>query len=469
MDLKKRSTRVKWNVYLCFFLCAFGFLAGCRKPEPFDGEDLDTARWFSGGSQTVFDRGTGAYGHIFPDLDAGLAAVHDVGDLQFEQTFVSAPAAINPGLGPVFNSVSCTSCHVNDGRASPAPLGSNYVGFLWRIGVPGTDEYGGPAPVPGFGGQLQQRAIAGAQPEGQMLVTYGEQGGAYADGNPYSLRVPSYAVGNAYTTWPANAMISPRLAPAVFGLGLLEAIPEADITSRADEGDMDGDGISGKAQRVWDPVHQRQALGRFGWKAGTPSVLVQTAGAYHQDMGITTPIFQLESSQGQPQDDGYNDDAELSDSLLHAVAFYVRTLAVPGRRDADVPQVLAGEQLFTGMGCTGCHVPEQRTAVDVAFPAISNQRIFPYTDVLLHDMGDGLSDGRPDNLADGREWRTPALWGIGLSQQVNGHQEFLHDGRARGLEEAILWHGGEAEASKQRFVQLSAAERAAVVAFLRSL
>lgn len=457
------------NVRACLFLGALGFLAGCRKPEPFEGEDLDVARWFSGGSQTVFDRGTGAYSHVFPVLDDALADVHEIGDLQFEQTFVSAPAPINPGLGPVYNSVSCTSCHVNDGRASPEPLGSHYIGFLWRISVPGSDAHGGPAPVPGFGGQLQQRAIAGVAPEGTMEVLYTEQPGSYADGTTYSLRVPIYSVGQPYAAWPGDAMISPRLAPPVFGLGLLEAIPEASIVARADEGDADADGISGKAQRVWDPLNQRETLGRFGWKAGTPSVLVQTAGAYHEDMGITTPIFQLESSQGQPQDDGYNDDAELNDSLLHAVAFYIRTLAVPGRRDADVPEVMAGEQLFVGLGCAKCHLPEQRTATDVAFAAVSNQRIFPYTDLLLHDMGEELADHRPDFRADGREWRTPPLWGIGLSQQVNGHQEFLHDGRARGFEEAILWHGGEAEASKEAFRQLTPAQRAAVVKFLRSL
>ena len=446
---------------LCTLVCA------CRKPEPFD--DLDTARWFAGGQQTVFVTGNGAYSQPFPNMSEAALEIHDVGDLQFEATFVSAPAPTNAGLGPVFNSVSCASCHIADGRGTPGAVGGFIRSLLFRISIPGEDEHGGPLAVPGFGSQLQHRAIADALPEADMEIAYVEVPGSYGDGSPFSLRQPAYSIGNAYTSWPSGAMLSPRLAPPVFGLGLLEAIDEGDVLAGADPGDADGDGISGRANMVWDPAEQRARLGRFGWKSGAPSLLVQTAGAYHQDMGITSPLFPQEASAGQPQADGYPDDPELSDSLLHAVAFYVRTLAVPGRRDADDPEVMRGEQLFTSARCDRCHVPEQHTAVNVAFPGLSNQRIFPYTDLLLHEMGEGLADGRPDFLADGREWRTAPLWGLGLSQVVNGHEEFLHDGRARGMEEAVLWHGGEAQFSRDQFAAMSAADRAALIAFLRSL
>jgi len=210
-------------------------------------------------------------------------------------------------------------------------------------------------------------------------------------------------------------------------------------------------------------------MGRFGWKAEQPNVLQQTAGAYVEDMGITNPLFPHESCQGQPQCDPHADDPEITDSILHATAFYVRTLAVPARRATQDPQVVRGQELFTQAQCDRCHVPMQRTAVNVAFPEMSDQTIFPYTDLLLHDMGPGLADGRPTYSADGQEWRTPPLWGIGLTQVVNGHQNFLHDGRARSLLEAVLWQGGEAEHAREAVRAMTASEREALIAFLNSL
>ena len=423
----------------------------------------------SGGSQTVFDAGSGAFGHPFPELSADRMALHDIGDAQFEATFVSAPAPLRPGLGPVFNSVSCASCHIGDGRGRPPHAGEELLSMLFRISVPGNDPHGGPAPALGFGAQLQPRAIFGAQPEGTVSITYSENAITFVDGSTATLRTPTYDLVNAYTSVPGGMMYSPRVAPPVFGLGLLEAIAEGDIRAAVDEADADNDGISGRANEVWDLVQQRMTLGRFGWKAEQPSLLQQSAGAYAEDMGITNPLFQLESSMGQPQYDGRNDEVEVSDSLLHAVAFYIRTLAVPARRGAQDPQVQHGASVFASAKCDGCHRPEQHTAVNVAFPEISNQTIFPYTDLLLHDMGAGLADGRPTYAADGYEWRTPPLWGIGLTQVVNGHQNFLHDGRARSLLEAILWHGGEAQQSSDAVRNMSTAERAALIAFLNSL
>lgn len=463
MTVHRRDIRRGVRLVLCATL-----LCACQK-EPGEWDATEEHPWLSGGTQTVFDAGAGAFGHGFPQMSATASALHEIGDIQFEQTFVSAPAPINPGLGPVFNSVSCTSCHIGDGRGKAPAAGEQLLSMLLRISIPGVDAHGGPATVPGFGGQLQQRSIFGVEPEAGVSITWVETTTTLADGSSVSLRAPSYAFPSAYLALPADMMWSARVAPPVFGLGLLEAIDESSIRAQADEMDADGNGVSGRVNEVWDIVHERMTLGRFGWKAEQPTLLQQSAAAYNEDMGITNPLFPLESAHGQVQDDGRNDDVELTDSLLHAVAFYVRTLAVPARRRTDDPTVQLGATIFNDAGCAACHVPQQQTRVDVAFAPVSNQRIFPYTDLLLHDMGEGLADHRPSYRADGREWRTPPLWGIGLTQAVNGHQNFLHDGRARSLLEAILWHGGEAQRSNDAVRNMSTTERAALLTFLSSL
>ncbi|MBL0744082.1 c-type cytochrome [Chryseolinea sp. Jin1] len=439
----------------------------CVEPDAL--QDSDYSEWLSGGSQTVFDNGVGAFSTAFPNLTSAREHVHGIGDGAFGQTFVTAPAPINPGLGPIFNNVSCTSCHVNDGRGKPPGAGEQLSSLLIRISIPGTDAHGGPNPVPGFGGQLQQRGIFGVAPEALVKIEYTEKQYTFADGEAYSLRFPTYSLQNPYTALPAGVMISPRIAPPVFGLGLLEAIDEADILANADVEDMNDDGISGKPNYAWNVVEGKMTLGKFGWKAANPSVLQQSAGAYNEDMGITNFIFPHETAMGQSQYDGRDDEYEVSDSLLHSVAFYIRTLGVPARRSADDAVVLQGKKLFVEGKCAQCHVPRFRTKTDVAFPEISNQVIFPYTDVLVHDMGEDLADNRPDFDANGREWRTAPLWGIGLTRIVNGHQNFLHDGRARTLLEAIMWHGGEAEQSKDFVSNLSKTDRDKLVKFLESL
>jgi CxxC motif-containing protein (DUF1111 family) len=443
------------------------FVDSCRKPEELKEEDYDEL--YSGGSQTVFDQGSGAYGHAFPIMSDERVELHGIGDAAFEATFVTAPAPLNGGLGPVYNNVSCVSCHIADGRGKPPGPGDQLESMLFRVSIPGTDQHGGPNPVPGFGGQLQQRAVFGRQPEADIAISYTISNGQYADGSPYQMRIPSYVLLNPYQTVPAGLMLSPRVAPAVFGLGLLEAIPKETILSYADEYDANGDGISGRPNYVWDRQKQEITIGRFGWKCGAPNLLQQSAAAYNEDMGITNYVFLQESCFDQQQYDGLNDEFELADSLLYSVAFYMRTLAVPARRNLEDPQVKRGKELFVSANCSGCHIPRSRTATDVANPERSNQIIFPYTDMLLHDMGPGLADNRPDYVATGQEWRTSPLWGIGLTQTVNGHHYFLHDGRAESLEEAILWHGGEAQSSKDAFVAMPLSDRTALIAFLNSL
>ncbi|MEJ7798802.1 MAG: di-heme oxidoredictase family protein [Solirubrobacteraceae bacterium] len=288
--------------------------------------------------------------------------------------------------------------------------------------------------------------------------------------------------------------ISPRVAPAVFGVGLLEAVPETTILQHADARDSDRDGISGRPNRVPDPSSeatvlsegdaasrrptrvpdprsQATALGRFGWKANVPTVEQQNAGAFNGDIGITSPIFVDENCpRGQQtcQRARSGGRPEIDARKLERVTFYTRTLAVPARRDIGAQDTAAGERRFAQLGCAACHLPELKTG-DSDVAGLRDEVIRPYSDLLLHDMGPGLADGRPDGLASGAEWRTAPLWGIGLVRTVNRHTRFLHDGRARNLTEAILWHGGEARGSMERFRRLPTRERRELIAFLESL
>ncbi len=449
-------------------------LIACDSESPVAVEPIPvfSTSEFSGGETTVFDASSHAFSIPAPNLSTAAFEKHLEGDVEFEAVFVTAPAVVNPGLGPIYNNVSCINCHSRDGRGRPPDANEGLVSLLFRLSLPKTeDAMGGkpPTPVPGFGRQLNNRAIVDTNPEGKVKIEYTEQTLTTADGTRVHLRYPNYTLTETYQPLPENVEVSPRVAPAVFGLGLLEAIPEEALLAYADEADVDGNGISGKPNFVWDVVQQRYTLGRFGWKANQPNLIQQVAAAYHDDMGITTSLFSIENSAGQPQLTGHSAAPEVSDEILDVVTFYVQTLAVPARRNVDNPQVKHGEQLFAKAQCVSCHVPTFRTGILKGVPSVSNQTIHPYTDLLLHDMGPGLADNRPDFHASGSEWRTPPLWGIGLVQRVNGHTNFLHDGRARGLMEAILWHGGEAEVSRQIVEQMSKAERDALIAFLESL
>jgi CxxC motif-containing protein (DUF1111 family) len=443
----------------------------CRKADPAAIED---ERRFdprlSGGAATFFDISSSTFGTPIPGLSSHDQYVHELGDQLFEQSFVAAPAPRFGGLGPAYNNTSCVNCHHNDGFGDPSfgALGSS---LLLRISIPGTDAHGGPNAAPGFGGQLQNVALFGVQPEVTVNLTYTEQPFTFPDGETTTLRKPTYALANPYIPLPAGHMVSPRLGPPVFGLGLLEQIPESTILSFADPNDANGDGIKGHANYVYNPYTNKTELGRFGMKANTSDLLVQVATAFQQDMGLTSYVQPRKSVYGQAQMNFVPTASapDLADSQVNAVAFYVRTLAVPARRDVTNEQVLRGEALFQQLNCTGCHRPTMYTSVYVPLPALSHQRIHPYTDMLVHDMGEALADNRPDYLASGSEWRTPALWGRGLFEKTNGKPYFLHDGRARSFTEAILWHGGEAKTSRDNYTQLSKSDRAAVLAFLQSL
>lgn len=413
-----------------------------------------------------------------------------LGNGLFRKDWVTAPSSTvaSDGLGPLFNARACQACHIKDGRghAPLSPEGSA-TSLLVRLSVEPDPaqhrliELGviPAAPHPLLGLQLQDNAAAGLQPEGRIRIDYTEHDVELRGGETVSLRTPVLSV---TATEPGvdfdRIMMSARIAPSMSGMGLLEAIHEADILALADPEDRDGDGISGRANIVGDG-RGGLTLGRFGWKAVAPTVELQTAHAFSGDMGLSTPLLpdhwgdcteRQAACRAMPHGAQRRyGEHEVPGELLELVTFYSRNLAVPVRRDTDDPASLAGKDAFYAAGCTSCHVPKFVTSRNAVHPALRFQLIWPYTDLLLHDMGVGLADGRNEGQANGTEWRTPPLWGIGLARQVSPEAGFLHDGRARTLIEAILWHGGEAQHARDRFAEMEKGERDALVRFLESL
>lgn len=415
-----------------------------------------------------------------------------LGDSVFRKLWVSSPSSTtaSDGLGPLYNARACQQCHIRDGRGhTPEGPEDNAISMFLRLSIPPQNSHQqqlleqgrvGTIPEPTYGNQLQDFAVTGLAAEGQMQIQWQEQTVTLADGTAVSLRRPEYSITDLnYGPLHPQTLLSPRIAPPMTGLGLLEAISDADILKHADPDDNDGDGISGRPNRVWDSQMQQVVLGRFGWKAGNPTLLQQNSGAFNGDIGISTILKtdpygdcteqQANCRQMPNGNTPAQDHLEASHAMSDLLLFYVRNLAVPARREMNNPDVLAGKKLFYTIGCHRCHTPKYRTANRPDLPEQSNQLIWPYTDLLLHDMGEGLADNRPEFAATGREWRTPPLWGIGLTQTVSGHTQFLHDGRARTLLEAILWHGGEAEQSRHQVINMSSTERAQLLRFLESL
>ncbi len=523
-------------------------VSACDRPgERAVSRAADPAERASGGATSVAVVDFNAFARPAANLDFIGKGLFENGNHLFR-----TPRGPERGTGPLFNAQTCQGCHVRDGRGHPprdarqplAPAGPP-VAMLLRLARVDADGRFGPDPV--YGGQLQPLGTGGeprhggalgdgpALGEARIAITYEPIAGRYPDGTPYELLRPVYRISEAsYGPFAEGIAFSPRVAPAVFGAGLLEAIPEADLLAAADPADADGDGISGRANRVVDVPGDPPVLGRFGLKAGVGSVLAQSARAWRDDMGLTNSLFPAEACTAAqpacsraagrgPDTAGEPARVELTDLELAQVEFYTRTLAVPMRRGWDdaaadwAPAIRAGREHFARFGCAACHVPEQRTgtAAGSALGAIvgllrleqpapplaelSGQRIFPYTDLLLHDMGgrcevsretatgqacaagadchwvqrcSGLADGLPEGEAGPSEWRTPPLWGLGLVQVGNPQAGFLHDGRARTIEEAILWHAqadGEGAPAAQAFRQADARQRAELLRFLESL
>lgn len=412
---------------------------------------LDEAR--QGGDATVDDRSDLAFTHPLPALDAAQAERHRYG--RGPVAFVWVP----PQLGPLFNHSACLACHPASGRGrSQIAPGMGGSQSLIRISLDaGTPEVpGGAVPVPGFGTQLQDHAIA-RLPEVHARLTWIEEVERYGDGEIAMLRIPRVDVtlpdGRPL---PIAMQMSYRQAPPLFGLGLLEAVPEDALHALADPDDADGDGISGRVNLVWDTAAGAPRAGRFGHKASVATLREQTAAAFASDMGLSNQLF--------PDADGNRD---VSDLQLGDSAFFIATLAVP-RAAPRSPAAVRGRDLFDHFGCASCHTPALVTG-DHEIPQLAGQTIHPFSDLLLHDVGDLLTDARRDFLATGVEWRTPPLWGLGLTQVVSPDATLLHDGRARTIAEAILWHGGEARAAREAFRLASRRDRDALIAFLETL
>lgn len=457
--------------------------AGSALAIPSDGDDPFGER--TGGAGTVFETGRNAFSFPLATLADAERTRFVIGNSFFRRNWVEAPASTTArdGLGPHFIARSCGGCHVQDGRGAPPDWskGEQPVGLLIRMSVPGLGAHGGVVPDPVYGDQLNVSAVQDVKPEGRVSVTWRAIEGKFDDGTPFTMQQPQYALSDlAYGPLAKDAMLSPRVAPHLAGVGLLEAIPEEAILANELKQAAAPGPIKGKANRVWDAQAGEMRVGRFGWKANVASLAHQTAGAFVGDMGITSSLFPDEACMPSQADclaapRGVDADGkpEIDDDTFGNVVFYQATLAPAARRNAQDPMVMEGQKLFARAQCDVCHTPSyvtgKRPFPDLSSPAVEGQRIWPYTDLLLHDMGEALADGRPDFGANGRQWKTPPLWGIGLIHDVNGHRRLLHDGRADGVLEAILWHGGEAEESRRVVLGMDKAQREALVKFVESL
>lgn len=409
----------------------------------------------------VQDAGPEAFSHRFPDMNSEHRTHFFSGESLFDQNWVTAisSTAARDGLGPFFNARSCAECHFKDGRSRPFDAeGKPTPATLVRLSAADGQAEST------YGEQFQPFAVGQVAGEGRLEIQRELIQGHFADGQRYSLEKPLYSLQDlAYGPLSEGALISVRIAPQLAGLGLLERISEAEILKNSDPDDLDQDGISGRPNWLTELRTAERKIGRFGWKANQPSLEQQTAGAFAGDIGISSSLFDSHETDAQftaVQDQAHGGTPEISDRLLQRVTFYTQNLAVPAPRLQDSEQHQLGERLFSELQCASCHRPHY---------VLDGEKISPYTDLLLHDMGEELADRRPDGEANGREWRTPPLWGIGLIETVNGHTRYLHDGRARNLEEAVLWHGGEAEASSKSYRELDLKERAALISFLKAL
>lgn len=466
------SSQWGWLLSACAILVASCGGSGDGGDTSDGGAALEAKLGPMGGAATHGTRSSHAFKEPAPNLDAEAADKHGAGDKTFEAVFVSEPAPVNAGLGPQFNNDACNKCHVRNGRGRPIidETGTNSH-MLVRISSDDGERVhpGGPRGVGEFGTQIQDQSLYDAEPEANLDLTWETSTGKFGNGETFTLREPNLEVSpRRPDRWPDQFMTSLRQPPPVHGMGLLEAIPRETILEMADPDDADGDGISGRVNRVWDPTRPEgerdDAIGRFGLKANVASLRQQVALAYRDDMGVTSPVFPVEDPARA---------TEVSEQTLRLNTFYVQTLGVPPRQipedDDRARRAARGFKTFREIGCADCHRTSLETGSDYPIEALRNQTIHPFTDLLLHDMGEGLADGRPDHEATGREWRTPPLWGIGATGRVQPKANYLHDGRAETLTEAILWHGGEAKSARETFRTMGDEKRDELITFLETL
>jgi CxxC motif-containing protein (DUF1111 family) len=453
------------------------------KPEHFEALQ-------AGATTSIEEPDRLAFSHFTANLETGDEMRFRLGNALFRQFWVASPSSTlaTDGLGPFYNARSCESCHSSDGRGHTPDGAADATSMLLRLARPPASDAEKQALAahlalnfadPVYGRQLQDKAVPGLAAEGRMAIAYADAPFAFPDGRIVVLRKPTYTVTDLrYGPLGADTSLSARLTPAMIGLGLIEAISDDDLRANADPDDRDHDGISGLLQQV-NEGNGGTVIGRFGWKAENASIRGQTAHAFLNDIGLSSPDLPLPDGDctaaetdchGRPNGEQKRlGRGEATEPVMSLVTFYAENLAVPARRKTGAAETLAGKKLFYGTGCIACHRAKYVTRRDWPQKSLSFQLIWPYSDFLLHDMGEGLADGQAVGVADGKEWRTPPLWGIGLTKDVSGHQSYLHDGRARTLEEAILWHGGEATAARDAYAHLAEQDRRRLIAFLESL
>lgn len=495
--LRRLYSRGRRIAVACFVSVFAGWLSAAEAPR------LSTLA-LSGGALTVADASEAAYLQPAPVLAGDALKQFTEGHRLFNTRWAFYWFEDGMwGRGPTSNADSCVACHRGNGRGSPdaptvtkvqrihecsaPPQGPKRdsspqhlcrriegapLSLVVRVSLPGSTDSGAPNPHPHYGEQLQTFGVPRLLPaEAAVHVDWIERSAVLADGEEVRLRAPRLRIEDlAFGPLGPDVMTSVRMAPPLIGMGLLDAVPDQTILQLAAREPLDG--ISGKPNLAWDMAARRPAPGRFGLKANHPTLRQQIAAAFFADLGLSTELFPEQNCppvQKTCKEMLFAGNPEITTQRLNAMEAYLRTLAVPARRNVDDPQVLRGAELFDSARCAVCHVPELRTGDFPAAPLLANQLIRPYTDLLLHDMGEELADQRPDYQAGGREWRTPPLWGLGLSQTVNGNSALLHDGRARNPVEAIMWHGGEATVSREAFRTMAKTDREALLAFLASL
>lgn len=444
------------------------------KAEPFELKQAGAATQGTNIDRNAYSQETATLG--FEQLQR-----FKLGNAMFNKLWVSSPSSTlaSDGLGPFYNARACQSCHIKDGRGQLPVSGEKTSSLLLKMKL--KTDVGTWGPDPTYGAQFHTSAVPGLRAEGLVEIRTEPLIRKFSDGSVYTLHRPVYELNElAYGPVHPETQISPRLAPAVIGLGLLAAIEPEHILAYADPDDADDDGISGRPNWQILPDGER-VLGRFGHKAAMSSVREQNMHALFSDMGLSSSSAPLNNPQGDCMpsqvvcaslahgDQSALGAGEATDQVVDLITFYTHNLAVPERRDVSGPEVLQGKALFYNAGCASCHVAKHVTSRNADQKELQFQLIWPYTDLLLHDMGEALADNAPEQQANGREWRTPPLWGIGLAQTVNPNATFLHDGRAKTLLEAVLWHEGEAQPSLQSVLAMDQSERAALISFLESL
>ena len=477
----RRFTRViEWFVGLSISVAWHG----AATAAPLLGDIPERAR--SAGTFTVAVDDARAFGEPAPVLDDRQRDRFIRGRNHFHVRWVVFASPNGDwGLGPTYIADRCAACHVNGGRGiAPEHAHEALTSMLVRISLPDRTHPDGTRAHPHYGDQIQNRALQGAglddsvsdgpiPPEADVFIDWVEDRTTLGDGEIVALRSPRLRIENLrFGPLCDDVLTSLRGAQPVFGLGLLEAVPDQtllDIAAR-----QRAAGFDGRPNRVRDDASGSLVIGRFGWKANQPSLRQQTAAAALGDMGVTTSLYRMQNCppiQTLCRAEVPGGDVDMIDSDWDETIFWLQALAVPARRHVDDPRFSEGERLFAQARCDTCHLPELRTADTFPeFPQAAGQTIRPYTDLLLHDMGDGLADGRPDFLAGPRDWRTPPLWGLGLTGIVSGGRvALLHDGRARSITEAILWHAGAAEASRDAFRRMTREQRLTLLFFLESI